>query len=105
MSKPAKKEVFVNNNETSSRFEAQVTGHTAFIEYRRSAKGITFLHTYVPPSLEGYGVGGQIARAGLEFARSAGLRIAVVCPFVESYIRCHSEYNDLVESAPPNDIA
>jgi len=103
MSKPVK-EVVVSNNETSSRFEAQVAGHTAFIEYRRGSKEITFLHSCVPACLEGYGIGGQLARAGLEFARNAGLKVVAVCPFVESYIRRHSEYSE-IESASPNDIA
>jgi hypothetical protein len=34
--KQCTKEVVVSNNETSSRYDAQVGGHTAFIEYRRS---------------------------------------------------------------------
>ena len=97
-------ELVVSNNETSNRFEAQVGGHTAFIEYRRSPEVITFLHSYVPPSLEGYGIGGQLARAGLEFARSEGLTVFAVCPFVKAYIRRHPEYSELVNSAPPNDI-
>jgi len=63
------KEVVVSNNQASSRLEAQVGGLTAFIEYRRSPEVITFLHSYVPPPLEGYGIGGKLARAGLEFAR------------------------------------
>jgi predicted GNAT family acetyltransferase len=98
------KEVVVNNNEVSSRLEAHVGGHTAFIEYRRSSEVITFLHSYVPPSLEGYGIGGQLARAGLEFARSEGLKVIAVCPFVKAYIRRHSEYSELIRSASPNDI-
>jgi len=97
-------ELVVSNNETSNRFEAQVGGHTAFIEYRRSPEVITFLHSYVPPSLEGYGIGGQLARAGLEFARSKGLKVIAVCPFVKAYIRRHSGYSDLLKSASPNDI-
>src|ERR1035437_7594999 len=99
------KEVIVNNNEATSRMEAQVSGHTAFIEYRRSVITITFVHTYVPPALEGYGIGGKLARAGLEFARSTGLKVVVVCPFVMSYIRLHSEYSGLVQSESPNQSA
>ena len=98
-----RKEVVVNNNELTNRFEAEVAGHNAFIEYRRASKVITLLHSYVPASLEGYGIGGQLARAGLEFARSEGLKVVPVCPFVKSYIRRHSEYSTLVESVPPND--
>lgn len=98
------KEVLVINNEATSRMEAQVSGHTAFIEYRRSGTTITFVHTYVPPALEGHGIGGKLARAGLEFARSAGLKVVVVCPFVMSYIRRHSEYSELIQPEPPNRI-
>lgn len=99
------KEVIVNNNGATSRMEAHVAGHTAFLEYKRSGTTITFVHTYVPPALEGYGVGGKLARAGLEFARSAGLKVVVVCPFVMSYIRRHSEYSGLVQSESPNKSA
>ena len=98
------KEVVVGNNEASSRFEAQVGGHTAFIEYLRSPEVITFLHSYVPPSLEGHGIGGQLARAGLEFARSEGLKVIAVCPFVKAYIRRHSGCSELTRSTSPNDI-
>ena len=98
------REVVVINNEAASRLEAQVDGHTAFIEYRRSGMNITFLHTYVPPSLKGYGIAGKLAGVGLEFARSAGLKVVAVCPFVMSYIHRHSEYAELVQSEPPNEI-
>jgi len=99
------KEVIVTNNKAASRLEVQVAGHTAFIEYRRSAMGVTFLHTYVPPSLEGCGIGGKLARAGFEFARSAGLKVVVVCPFVKAFLCRHSEYSELVRPESSNDIA
>lgn len=89
-------EVVVSNNQASNRLEAQAGGLTAFIEYRRSPQAITLLHTYVPPSLEGRGIGSQLARGALEFARSEGLKVIAVCPFVKAYIRRHSEYSELL---------
>jgi predicted GNAT family acetyltransferase len=67
--------------------------------YTRRGDTITFWHTYVPPSMEGHGVGGALARTALEAARRDGLTVVPRCPFVASYIRRHPEYLDLVRES------
>lgn len=57
---------------------------------------ITFVHTEVPSELEGRGVGGELVRSGLEYARSNALRVVPQCSFVASYLKRHPEYTDLV---------
>jgi uncharacterized protein len=89
-------QVAVANNEADSQFEAQVNDLTAFIQYRRSSDSITFLHTEVPTELEGRGLAAKLARAALEYARSAQLRVVPLCPYVAAYIRKHQEYQDLL---------
>lgn len=88
--------VAVSNNEAASRFEAQVNDQAAFIKYHRSGDSITFIHTEVPPELEGHGLAARLARAALEYARSAQLKVVPLCPYVASYIRRHKEYQDLL---------
>jgi len=86
----------VYNNEAHSRFEIRVGGQAAFIHYRRDQVRIVFIHTEVPPALEGQGIASRLARAALDFARENHLKVVPLCPFVSSYIRRHPEYEPLI---------
>ena len=89
----------VTNNEQRQRFEITADGHTGFLAYALDdGNRINLKHTEVPRELEGRGLGGKLAKAALDHARTAGLRVAVSCPFVQSYVQRHPEYNDLTES-------
>lgn len=89
--------VEVVNNEAASRFEAQVGGQIAFLTYRRTPREIALTHAEVPPELEGRGLGSEVVRIALDFAREHGLKVSPDCPFVAWYIGEHKEYSDLVE--------
>jgi predicted GNAT family acetyltransferase len=80
-----------------ARLDGQLVGHVA---YRLAAGTITFIHTEVLPGNEGRGVGTTLARTVLEDARSRGLRVRPLCPFIAAYIRRHPEHADLVGPAP-----
>jgi predicted GNAT family acetyltransferase len=86
----------VVNNEGTHRFEITIDGHTGFIQYARSANRMDFLHTEVPKELGGRGLAGQLAKAALDYARDAHLRVIPSCPFVKSYIERHPEYEPLL---------
>jgi predicted GNAT family acetyltransferase len=87
----------VEHNESAHRFETQVDGHLAFVQYRyRNGDDMVLVHTEVPGELGGRGIGSQIVRAALEYARSRKLRVVVTCPFITSYIKKHPEYQSLV---------
>ena len=95
-------DVTVVDNPTERRYEARVDGELAVITYRRTGDRIVFLHTEVPPALEGHGIAGKMARVALEDARTQGLAVVPRCPYVAAYIRRHPEYVDLV---PPDERA
>ena len=84
------------------RFEAYVDSELAgFVTYTlRPGTGrpdrIVFNHTEVDDAFEGHGVGSRLARAVLDEARSRGLGVNPVCPFIRAYIDQHQEYADLV---------
>ena len=86
----------VRNDPVQSRFYTEVDGFGGELDYRQDGGVITFLHTSVDDELEGRGVGSQLARAGLDYARDQGLQVVPQCPFVRSYIERHPEYNSLV---------
>ena len=85
----------VKHNFSEMRFEIQVGDDLAELFYQLDGNGIIFHHTFVPPALEGQGIGSQLAQAGLEYAKTKSLRVIPLCSFVESYIRRHPEYQSL----------
>jgi hypothetical protein len=86
----------IRNNEQQSRYETTIDGKTAFSAYRRDGDTITFTHTEVPPELEGKGIAGAIVKHALEDARANNLGVVPACSYVASYVRRHTEYEDLV---------
>jgi predicted GNAT family acetyltransferase len=96
--------VVVENNEPAKRFEAQVDGNVAFLQYHYSKGSLVFTHTEVPPALEGQGLAGKLARTALEYAQSHQLTVIPLCPFVASYIRKHPEYQSLVHPEYRNPV-
>ena len=85
----------VRDNTERHRFELDADGHVAFSNYKRADGVLTILHTEVPKALEGHGIGSTLARGVLDIARSQGLKVVPVCPFVKSYMDRHPEYADL----------
>ena len=90
----------VVNNAAASRFETEIEGELAVLNYAETGTTIDLQHTEVPASLEGHGVGGSLAAAALGYARQAGKRVIPTCPFVRSYIKRHPEWNTIVDAAP-----
>jgi uncharacterized protein len=86
----------VIHNEPESRFELDLDGATALLDYDLGGNRIAFTHTEVPEHLEGRGYGAQLVRAGLEYARESGLAVVPACSFVAAYIRRNPRYADLV---------
>jgi predicted GNAT family acetyltransferase len=79
----------VVDNAATSRFELSVSGDTAFLQYGRTSDALTLIHTEVPTAIRGRGLGGLLVRVAFQSARSAGLRIVVVCPFARAYLKKH----------------
>ena len=90
--------VTVTHNEAAQRFEMLVDGLRALLTYRRFPDHIVFLHAEVPQSLEGQGLAAKLTRFALDFARANHLRVVPRCPYVSSFIRKHTEYQDLVSA-------
>lgn len=90
----------VRDNPASERYELDVEGSVAFIDYRRAGDVVTLLHAEVPHTLRGGGIGSALVRGALELARSRGDRIVPRCPFVAAYLRRHPEFDDLRADRP-----
>ena len=91
----------VTHDAAAHRFEIPLPGEVALAEYERDGDTISFTHTVVPEAYEGHGLGSRLARAGLDYARAQGLRVAPLCPFFAVYLRRHPEDCDLVVDGFP----
>lgn len=81
----------VVDNREASRFEIVVDGQTAVLTYQRTPASLVLVHTAVPPSLRGRHLADALAEAALDAVRAERLRLVVVCPFVEAYLRKHPD--------------
>ncbi|MEO3937240.1 GNAT family N-acetyltransferase [Dermatophilaceae bacterium Soc4.6] len=90
-------DVTVHDALEAHRYQATTEGEVAgYAAYRLADGVVTFTHTVVDPAHEGRGVGGALARAALDDARSRGLAVEPLCPFIRSWIDRHPDYADLV---------
>jgi predicted GNAT family acetyltransferase len=91
-------DVTINDNAAEHRFEMRVDGALAgFADYHdRGTHRRVFTHTEIDPAYEGHGLGSRLVRFVLDDARSRGLDVIPVCPFVRSWLESHPDYVDLV---------
>ena len=88
---PPRPDVVVNDNRAANRFELVVDGQMAFLNYERKDDGLILVHTEVPPPLRGRHLAEALVKAGLHTARTEGLGIVALCPFVRAYLRKHPD--------------
>lgn len=61
----------------------------AELEYHRRGDRLSLLHTGVPASLEGRGIGSALVGAAVEFAAEEGLTVVPYCPFAKGWLEHH----------------
>jgi predicted GNAT family acetyltransferase len=87
----------VVNNEKLHRFETDVEGETAVLEYRVRDGALWLLHTDVPEKGQGKGIAGALARAAFDHARAKGEPVVPMCSFVVSYLKRHPELMEQIQ--------
>jgi uncharacterized protein len=88
----------VSHEKTLHRFAVHLGEAIALLAYKEEGNTIYLVHTEVPAEMEGKGIGGQLAKAALNYARENNLKVVARCPFVASYLERHPEYQDLVRA-------
>lgn len=87
----------VVNNQAAGQFEIRVDGRLALLAYRVHGESILFSHTEVPRAIGGRGLAATLTEHALAYAKTNGLAVMPVCPYVAQYIRDHTaEYAALV---------
>ena len=97
---PADAELRIADNPGRKRYEAYVGIELAgFTDYHAQPGLITLLHTEIEPAFEGRGLGSRFVAGILDDARSRGLRVLPICPFVRAFLQKNSSYDELVWTA------
>ena len=87
----------VTDDQAQSRYEVRVKGELAgFLTYHLNGQAISLIHTEVEPAFQGHGLATHLARFSLDDARKRGLAVLPFCPYVNSWIKKHPDYADLV---------
>ncbi|MDQ4122522.1 MAG: N-acetyltransferase [Acidobacteriota bacterium] len=86
----------VIDNKEKERFEIDLDGKTALIDYSEQNGVVAMTHTEVPAEFEGKGVGSRLVKGALEIVKNDGKRVRPLCTFVAAYIKRHPEYESLV---------
>lgn len=90
--------VQVKDNSDQHRFELNLDGKTAFVDYILNSKGVIFLtHTEVPKELEGKGIASKMIHSVLSEIESRQLKLVPICPFVKAYLSRHPEWKRLLD--------
>jgi uncharacterized protein len=90
----------ISDNTALHRFELHVDGEVAVVVYEKAGDLLRLIHTEVPESLEGKGMGSKLVGAVLRFAQENKVSVVPLCPFVAQYMKRHPEYNATVD--PPH---
>lgn len=86
----------VRDDSARRRFELEVGGELAFVDYRRDGRKLLLTHAEVPPALRGGGVGSALVKGTLELVRQRGEKVVPLCSFVAHYMQRHPEVQDLL---------
>jgi predicted GNAT family acetyltransferase len=93
-------EISVTDDPATHRYVIHAGGARAgFLTYTLKGGRIALNHAEIDPTMEGAGLGSQLAAYALADARSRGLEVLPHCPFVRAYIEQHEEFRDLVPEA------
>jgi len=86
------------HNKEKHRFELEVDGQLAIIEYITSPAAIYLTHTEVAEEIEGKGVASAIIEKTLNYIESENLKLIPLCPLVAAYIKRHPEWERVLDA-------
>jgi predicted GNAT family acetyltransferase len=86
----------IEHNADTHRFEVRLDDHVGYLSYLLKDGVINYNHTIVPKALGGRGIGTELVKYALAYARVNHLKVIPACSFVEAYINKHPEHQDLL---------
>lgn len=97
------KEQFINiplvKNDAKKRFEIEVNGHFAFINFTEMRQQIALVHTETEPELAGTGAAIAVVEKTLHWIEQNNKTLLPFCPYVFAYIKKHPEWKRIVDTS------
>ena len=84
-------------NDGAKRFEMEIDGHLAFINFGEYSSHLALVHTESPQALAGRGAGSAIVEKTLQWSKDNGYSILPYCPFIFTFIKRHQEWKEIVD--------
>ncbi|KRD58749.1 acetyltransferase [Flavobacterium sp. Root935] len=94
--KPIYNAISLVKNEEKKRFEIEVDGHYAFINYGEFGNQIALVHTETEPELAGKGTATAVIEKTLIYLENNAIQLLPFCPLVFAYIKAHPEWKRIV---------
>jgi hypothetical protein len=88
----------VTHDHARNRFQIDLGGQPAVVDYIRMEDRVSIHHTLVPYAHRGKGIAALLVREALDWARAEGLVVRPQCSYVGHFIAQHPEYQDLLGS-------
>jgi predicted GNAT family acetyltransferase len=79
----------VTDNQAASRLEIHADAQLAELVYRKNGKRLVLVHTEVPETLGGHGLGGRLVQAAIAKATADGSTIVPLCPYARAWLERH----------------
>lgn len=85
------------HDEAKGKFSTELKGSEAFLLYRPVGDNeLDYRSTVVPDQHRHLGIGEQIVKHALEFARENGYKVIPTCPFVTWVVERNPEYREII---------
>lgn len=84
-------------NEEKKRFEIELNGHFAFIDYKETSQQIALIHTEAEPELSGTGAAAAVVEKTLIYIEESGKKLLPFCPYVFAFIKKNNGWKRIVD--------
>lgn len=88
----------LHKNEEKKRYEIEINGHFAFINFGENGSQIALVHTETEPELAGKGAATAVVEKTLQSIEESGKKLLPFCPYVFAYIKKHPEWKRIVDT-------
>jgi predicted GNAT family acetyltransferase len=90
--------ISIINNKELLRFEASSNGELAMLTYRFYKNNLALMHTSVPQSMKGKGIGKKLVLAAIHFAIEQHKKLMLYCSFAAKFVKEHPEFHQYVDT-------
>jgi len=94
--KPEYLDIPLVKNDEKKRFEINIGGHYAFINFGEFGNQIALVHTETNLELAGKGAATAVVEKTLHYIKDHIKSLMPFCPYVFAYIKRHPEWKDIV---------